>query len=41
MFETQGRIKAPCHIDVIYKDATLELDGAVVLDKGVLAENLG
>jgi len=29
-----GSVLAPCHIDVIYKDATLEFDGKVVLDKG-------
>ena len=29
-----GDVKAPCHIDVIYKDASLELDGELVLDKG-------
>jgi len=29
-----GKVLAPCHIDVIYKDATLEFDGKVVLDKG-------
>lgn len=29
-----GSVLALCHIDVIYKDATLELDGKVVLDKG-------
>jgi len=31
-----GDVKAPCHIDVIYADATLELDGRIVLDKGRL-----
>ena len=31
-----GKVLAPCHIDVIYKDATLEFDGKVVLDKGEL-----
>lgn len=30
-----GAVKAPCHIDVIYKDACLEIDGNVVLDNGV------
>ena len=30
-----GDVKAPCHIDVIYKDASLEIDGKLVLDKGV------
>jgi len=29
-----GKVLAPCHIDVIYKDATIEFDGKVVLDKG-------
>ncbi|MEM7775794.1 MAG: hypothetical protein AAF732_09300 [Pseudomonadota bacterium] len=29
-----GSVKAPCHIDVIYKDASLEIDGRLVLDKG-------
>lgn len=29
-----GKVLAPCHIDVIYKDATIEFDGRVVLDKG-------
>lgn len=29
-----GKVLAPCHIDVIYKDATLEFDDKVVLDKG-------
>jgi leucyl aminopeptidase (aminopeptidase T) len=29
-----GQVLAPCHIDVIYKDATVEFDGQVVLDKG-------
>jgi len=29
-----GKVLAPCHIDVIYKDATVEFDGKVVLDKG-------
>jgi len=28
-----GKVLAPCHIDVIYKDATVEFDGKVVLDK--------
>ena len=35
-----GDVKAPCHIDVIYKDATLEIDGTIVLDKGALTESL-
>jgi len=29
-----GDVLAPCHIDVIYSDATLEIDGQVILDKG-------
>jgi hypothetical protein len=29
-------VKAPCHIDVIYTDATLELDGRTVLERGAL-----
>ena len=29
-----GDVAAPCHIDVIYSQATLEIDGRVVLDKG-------
>jgi leucyl aminopeptidase (aminopeptidase T) len=29
-----GKVKAPCHIDIIYKDVTVEYDGVVVLDKG-------
>lgn len=31
-----GNVKAPCHIDVIYTDATLELDGRKVLERGEL-----
>jgi len=31
-----GKIKAPCHIDGILKDAIIEFDGKVVLDKGDL-----
>ncbi len=31
-----GQVLAPCHIDVIYKDATVAFDGRVVLDKGKL-----
>lgn len=31
-----GNVKAPCHIDVIYTDATLELDGKTVLERGAL-----
>jgi leucyl aminopeptidase (aminopeptidase T) len=29
-----GKVLAPCHIDVIFKEVTLEFDGEVVLDKG-------
>jgi leucyl aminopeptidase (aminopeptidase T) len=29
-----GKVAAPCHIDVIYSDASLEIDGRLVLDKG-------
>jgi len=29
-----GDVAAPCHIDVIYSQATLEIDGKVILDKG-------
>jgi leucyl aminopeptidase (aminopeptidase T) len=29
-----GKVLAPCHIDIIYRDATLEFDGNIVLDKG-------
>lgn len=29
-----GSILAPCHIDVIYSNATLEIDGQVILDEG-------
>ena len=29
-----GEVLAPCHIDVIYREAKLEFDGKVVLDKG-------
>ncbi len=28
-----GTVLAPCHIDIIYKDATVMLDGEIVLDK--------
>jgi len=31
-----GKIKAPCHIDAIFKDAVIEFDGKVVMDKGKL-----
>ena len=29
-----GKVLAPCHIDVIYRDAIVEFDDKVVLDKG-------
>jgi leucyl aminopeptidase (aminopeptidase T) len=29
-----GNVLAPCHIDVIYKDASLWIDGVLVLDNG-------
>jgi leucyl aminopeptidase (aminopeptidase T) len=29
-----GQIAAPCHIDIIYSDASLEIDGRLILDKG-------
>jgi len=29
-----GKVRAPCHIDISYKDAIVEFDGKVVLDKG-------
>jgi len=29
-----GQIEAPCHIDIIYSDASLEIDGKLILDKG-------
>ncbi|MCL4768526.1 MAG: aminopeptidase [Hyphomicrobiaceae bacterium] len=31
-----GNVKAPCHIDVIYTDASLEIDGRLVLERGNL-----
>jgi leucyl aminopeptidase (aminopeptidase T) len=31
-----GDVLAPCHIDVIYSNACLEIDGKLVLDKGNL-----
>jgi len=31
-----GDVLAPCHIDVIYANASLEIDGKLVLDKGNL-----
>ena len=33
-----GDVLAPCHIDVIYSEATLEIDGQVILDKGTVIE---
>jgi len=29
-----GNVAAPCHIDVIYSNVTLEIDGKVILDQG-------
>lgn len=29
-----GKILAPCHIDVIYSNASLEVDGRMILDQG-------
>jgi leucyl aminopeptidase (aminopeptidase T) len=29
-----GKVKAPCHIDATYRDAVIELDGRVVMDRG-------
>jgi hypothetical protein len=31
-----GEVLAPCHIDGIYSNASLEIDGRLVLDKGTL-----
>lgn len=31
-----GKVKAPCHIDAIGRDAVFEFDGGVVFDKGVI-----
>ena len=31
-----GNVLAPCHIDVIYAEASLEIDDRLVLDKGRL-----
>ena len=31
-----GKVRAPNHIDAIFKDAVIEFDGRVVLDKGSL-----
>jgi 2,5-dihydroxypyridine 5,6-dioxygenase len=33
-----GKVKAPCHIDAILRDASVYLDGKLVYDKGRLAE---
>ena len=30
-----GSVKAPCHIDVIYSDATVEIDREIILERGV------
>ena len=35
-FAIGGKVLAPNHIDVMYKDTTVSFDGKVVLDKGVL-----
>ena len=29
-----GSVAAPCHIDIIYADASLYVDGKLILDKG-------
>jgi leucyl aminopeptidase (aminopeptidase T) len=29
-----GNVEAPCHIDIIYKEATLEIDGETILERG-------
>lgn len=29
-----GKIKAPCHIDAIFKEAVIEFDGKIIMDKG-------
>lgn len=31
-----GEVLAPCHIDVIYSEATLEIDGQMILEKGTV-----
>lgn len=31
-----GKVKAPCHIDAIIKDATIEFDGKLVYDRGIV-----
>ena len=33
-----GKVKAPCHIDAILRDASVYLDGKLVYDKGKLAQ---
>ena len=33
-----GNVKAPCHIDAIFRDASVYLDGKLVYDKGILVE---
>jgi len=33
-----GRVKAPCHIDAIFREASVYLDGKLVYDKGTLVE---
>ncbi len=33
-----GRVKAPCHIDAIFRDASVYLDGRLVYDRGVLVQ---
>jgi len=29
-----GHVAAPCHIDIIYSQASLEIDGRIILDNG-------
>jgi leucyl aminopeptidase (aminopeptidase T) len=29
-----GMVAAPCHIDVIYSHASMEVDGRLLMDKG-------
>jgi leucyl aminopeptidase (aminopeptidase T) len=31
-----GSVAAPCHIDIIYAEASLYVDGKLILDKGEL-----
>lgn len=31
-----GKVAAPCHIDVIYDCANLEIDGVLVMENGVV-----